>query len=57
MNTQKVVAAKEKKCENIGLIQEPQKMIKLDVSSDLGWKFIQEKQSNPIADDSETRNG
>ena len=57
MNTQKVVVAKEKMCENIGPIQERQKMIKQDVSSDLGWKVIQEKQSNPIVDDSETTNG
>ena len=57
MNTQKVVEAKEKMCENIGLIQERQKMIKQDVSSDLGWKVIQEKQSNPIVDDLETTNG
>lgn len=33
VNTQKVVAAKEKIFENIGLIQERQKMTKLDDSS------------------------
>jgi hypothetical protein len=42
MNSQKVVAAKEKISEGIGIIQERQKMIKLAESSDLGWKVVQE---------------
>ena len=36
MNTQKVVAAKEKISEGIGLAQERQMMIKMDKSSYLG---------------------
>ena len=35
MNTQKVVAAKETMSEGIGLVQERQMMINLDISSDL----------------------
>ena len=42
MNTQKVVAAKEKLSEGIGLAQERQMMIKLDKSSDLDYKVVQE---------------
>jgi hypothetical protein len=42
MNTQKVVAAKEKLFEGIGLAQERQMMIKLDKSSDLDYKVVQE---------------
>jgi hypothetical protein len=42
MNSQKVVAAKEKISEGIGIVQERQKMIKLADTSDLGWKFVQE---------------
>ena len=53
MNSQKVVSAKEKISEGICLVQERQKMIKLADSSDLGWKVVQEYESNPIADDSE----
>jgi hypothetical protein len=53
MNSQKVVAEKEKISEGIGIVQERQKMIKLADSSDLGWKVVQEYESNPIADDSE----
>ena len=53
MNSQKVVAAKEKISEGIGIVQERQKMIKLADTSDLGWKFVQEYERNPIAYDSE----
>jgi len=53
METQKVVAAKEKISECIGLVQERQMMIKLADSSDLGWKVVQKNKSNFIADDSE----
>ena len=53
MNSQKVVAAKENISEDIGIVQERQNMIKLADSSDLGWKAVQEYESNPIADDSE----
>jgi hypothetical protein len=53
MNSQKVVAEKEKISEGIGIVQERQKMIKLADTSDLGWKVVQEYESNPIADDSE----
>jgi len=53
MNTQRTVAAKEKISEGIGIVQERQKLIKLPDSSDLGWKVVQEYESNPIADDSE----
>jgi hypothetical protein len=56
MNTPNVVAAKEKISESIGLVQERQRIIKLDDWSDLCWKVAQEYQSNSIADDSETRN-
>ena len=38
MQTQEVVAAKEKISECIRLVQERQMMIKLTDSSDLGWK-------------------
>jgi hypothetical protein len=53
MNSQKVVAAKEKISEGIGIVQERQKMIKLADTSDLGWKVVQEYERNPIAYDSE----
>ena len=53
MNSQQVVAAKEKISEGIGIVQERQKMIKLADTSDLGWKFFQEYERNPIAYDSE----
>jgi hypothetical protein len=56
MNSQKVVAAKEKISEGIGIVQERQKMIKLADTSDLGWKFVQEYERNPIAYDSEDEN-
>jgi hypothetical protein len=39
--------------EGIGIVQERQKMIKLADTSDLGWKFVQEYERNPIAYDSE----
>jgi hypothetical protein len=53
MNSQKVVAAKEKISEGIGIVQERQKMIKLADMSDSGWKVFQEYERNPIAYDSE----
>jgi hypothetical protein len=53
MNSQQVVASKEKISEGIGIVQERQKMIKLADTSDLGWKFVQEYERNPIAYDSE----
>ena len=53
MNTQKIVAAKEKLSENIGHVQEDKRMNRLDDSSDLNWKVVQEYQRNPIADDLE----
>jgi hypothetical protein len=53
MNSQKVVAAKEKISESIGIVQERQKMIKLADMSDSGWKVVQEYERNPIAYDSE----
>jgi hypothetical protein len=45
MNSQKVVAAKEKISEGIVIVQERQKMIKLADTSDLGWKVVQEYES------------
>ena len=53
MNSQKVVAAKEKISEGIGIVQERQKMIKLADTSDLGRKVVQEYERNPIAYDPE----
>jgi hypothetical protein len=47
MNSQQVVGAKEKISEGIGIVQERQNMIKLADSSDLGWKVVQEYESNP----------
>jgi hypothetical protein len=47
MNSQQVVAAKEKISEGISIVQERQKMIKLADTSDLGWKFVQEYERNP----------
>jgi hypothetical protein len=46
MNSQKVVAAKEKISEGIGIVQERQKLAD---TSDLGWKVVQEYERNPIA--------
>jgi hypothetical protein len=46
MNTQKVVAEKERKYLNVSVlyVQERQLMIKLADSPDLGWKVAQEYQ-------------
>jgi hypothetical protein len=49
MNSQKVVAAKEKISEGIGIVQERQQMIKLTDSSDLGWKVIQEYEKRKLS--------
>ena len=53
MNSQQVVASKEKISEGIGIVQEGQQIIKLADTSDLGWKFVQEYERSPIAYDSE----
>jgi hypothetical protein len=49
MNTQKVVAANERKYLNVSIlyVQERQMMIKQADSPDLGWKIAQEYQRNP----------
>jgi hypothetical protein len=55
MNTQKVVAAKERKYLNVSVlyVQERHMMIKLADSPDLGWKVAQEYQRNPINSEDE----
>ena len=55
MNTQKVVAAKERKYLNVSVlyVQKRQMMIKLADWPDLGWKVAQEYQRNPINSEDE----
>jgi Tfp pilus assembly PilM family ATPase len=46
-------AAKEKIAEGIHLVCHRQKLVKLADSSQLGWKWVQKYESNPLAEDSE----
>jgi len=47
------IQAKKNISESIGIVQKRQKMTKPADSSELGWKVVQQYESNPIADDSE----
>ena len=48
-----ISAAKEKLAEGMTLLTHRQKLIKIADSSELGWRVVQDYESNPLADDSE----
>ena len=48
-----VSAAKEKLIKGMSILRERQKLIKIADSEDLGWRVVQEYESNPLADDSD----
>ena len=52
-NPDSISAAKEKLAEGMSIVQHRQKLIKIADSSELGWRVVQEYESNPLADDSE----